>query len=478
MKLLKKLSLSAACLLASSLLVSCAGNAHSTDNKSVVLTKGEQKTISLYTHMGNRVVGEEKTDENGQSYIDESYAILKHLAEKFESKTNIHVELVVITNEDDIRDRLKVHDPDVDIFTCPNWTKDEWKQFAEPYYTLDEARSLYGDYADTMYNDGKNVFAIMPAITYNSVIVYNDETIKKAGFDKIPDVQIEFEKMCDTLRSKSINPIALHRVENWPLATLNEFANYVDGSNNAFASMLKQAEPFGKNSPMGKTIRMYSKWKTKGYFEAEPFTDFGDAMNSVADGRSAMMLFGAWVAPQIQARLPKGHLPNTIKLAPCPDFGNGRYVMACAADNYAISKGCDDKEAARQFLDYLSEDAQYLADSGYIANKKGVKPIVPELYQQINDEVKAGTCKVLYIHSTDQNSINNEAVLKSIGLLENNNYVGNLFDKVDVGSDVDWTEYDEQVEKQNHDYALGKSTLNVKWLDEGKLAEAEKKEAE
>lgn len=473
MKITRILSFALAATLTSSLLFSCSNGKDPEKISKVELKKGPHKTISLYTHMGNRVNGEEKTDADGNTYIDKSYAILTHLAEKFEEQTNIHVELVVVTNEDDIRDRLKQRDPEIDIYTCPNWTATEWKQLAEPYYTLDEARKLYGDYADTMYNDGKNVFAMMPAISYNSVVVYNEETIKKAGYDSIPTIQVEFEKMCDALREKKINPIALHRVENWPLSTINDFANYVDGTNNVFASMLKLSDPFSYTQPMGKTIKMYTKWKSRGYFELEPFTDFGDAMNSIADGRSAMMLFGAWVAPQIQGRLPEGTDPNVIKLAPCPDFGKGRFVMACAADNYAISKGSDDKEAARLFLDYLSEDAQYLADSGYIANKKGVTPIVPDIYKLINDEVEAGTCKVLYIHPTDLNFTNNEAVLKAMGLLQDNKYAGNLFDSVDVDYQPDWTEYDKLVEKQNQDYAITRDMLNIKWLSDAELAAAE-----
>ena len=262
MKITRILSFALAATLTSSLLFSCSNGKDPEKISKVELKKGPHKTISLYTHMGNRVNGEEKTDADGNTYIDKSYAILTHLAEKFEEQTNIHVELVVITNEDDIRDRLKQRDPEIDIYTCPNWTATEWKQLAEPYYTLDEARKLYGDYADTMYNDGKNVFAMMPAISYNSVVVYNEETIKKAGYDSIPTIQVEFEKMCDALREKKINPIALHRVENWPLSTINDFANYVDGTNNVFASMLKLSDPFSYTQPMGKTLKMYAKWKS------------------------------------------------------------------------------------------------------------------------------------------------------------------------------------------------------------------------
>ena len=421
------------------------------------------KSITLYTHGGNRVLGEEKKDEDGNTYRDESYAYLKHLAEKFEKEYDIHVELKVNSTEDDIRPLLQTQDPEIDIYTSPNWSIEEWQQYAEPYCTLDEARELYGDYADTMFNDGQYIYALMPAKTYNNAVVYNEETIKSVGYDSIPTTQAEFEEMCTKLREAGIDPIAMHRIENWPLSTMNDFANYVAGSNDAYPSMLKSDTPFSESEPMGKTIKMYTEWKSKGFFEADIYTDFGVAMDSVGNGKAAMMLFGAWVVPQIQGRVPEGGDPASIKFAPAPDFGKGQYVMASAADSYAIAKGSDDKEAARLFIEYISEDAQYLADSGYIAMKKGVEPIVPDLYKIIDDAVEAGTCNVLYSYATDENSIHNEEVLSEAALLEDNKYAGNLFDTIDVTKEPDWSAYDAQVEKQNKAYTEARDFLGYSW---------------
>ncbi|MBQ5332170.1 MAG: extracellular solute-binding protein, partial [Oscillospiraceae bacterium] len=223
--------------------------------------------------------------------------------------------------------------------------------------------------------------------------------------------------------------------------------------------------PFSDSEPMGKTIKMYTDWKSKGFFEADIYTDFGVAMDVVGNGKAAMMLFGAWVVPQIQGRCPEGTDPSVIKFAPAPDFGNGQYVMAAAADSYAINKGSDNKDGARLFIEYISEDAQYLADSGYIAMKKGVTPIVPDLYKIIDDAVEAGTCKVLYSFATNQNSINNEAVLTEAGLLADYKYVGNLFDVIDVTKEPDWAAYDAQVEAQNKAYVQAREDLGVKWDD-------------
>lgn len=461
-------------LMATGSFASCGDKDSGSDNKGgsdSVYQKAEDidteslkgKTITLYTHGGNRVLGEEKKDADGNTYRDESYAYLKHLAEKFEAEYDIHVDLQVNSTEDDIRPLLQTQDPSIDIYTSPNWSIEEWQQYAEPYCTIDEARELYGDYAETMYNDGTYIYALMPAKTYNNAVVYNEETIKSVGYDAIPTTQAEFEEMCDKLRAAGIDPIAMHRIENWPLSTINDFANYVAGVNDAYPSMLKSDNPFSESEPMGKTIRMYTEWKARGFFESDIYPDFGVAMDSVGNGKAAMMLFGAWVVPQIQGRVPDGGDPNSIKFAPAPDFGNGQYVMASAADSYAIAKGSDDKEAARLFIEYISEDAQYLADSGYIAMKKGVTPIVPDLYKIIDDAVEAGTCKVLFAYATDDNSIHNEEVLSEASLLADVKYVGNLFDSIDVTKDPDWAKYEAEVEKQNASYREAREFLGYSW---------------
>jgi ABC-type sugar transport system, periplasmic component len=421
-------------------------------------------TIRVYTHGGNRVLGEEKKDKNGNTYRDvEHTAYLKYLAEDFTKETGIKVELNVITNEDDLRPLFQVKDSSVDIYTAPNWSLEEWKEYAEPYCTLDEGIAQYGDYAKAMPNVGGQIYSIMPGRAYNQAIVYNEEVIKAAGYNEIPATLDEFNKMCDAIKAKGITPISLHRVENWPLATVQDFAGYVAGDSNVFAECLKTENPFSETAPFGKTIKMYTQWKAKGYFEPEVYTDFGVAMDSVAYGKAAMMLFGSWVVPQIQGRVPSGKDPSIIKFAPAPDFGKGRYVLAAPADNWSICKFSKNKEAARAFIEYISNDAQFIADSGYIANKKGVTPIVPALYSIIDQMVKDGKCKTLMVAPTDDNTVNNQSVLTEAGLWADYKYVGLLFDSLDVTKPDDWSAYNKQVDVQNKAYADYKDELGLEW---------------
>ncbi len=426
---------------------------------------GEGKTITLYTHQGNRVLGEEKKDENGNTYRDEDTAALKHLAEKYEEETGVHVDLNVISNADDLRPLFQVEDPSVDIYTYPDWTIEEWQAYAEPYMTLEEGREIYGEYADTMFGDGENIYMVQVGKAYDNCVVYNEEAIKAVGYNEIPGDLAEFEQLCQKLKEAGTTPISLHRIENWPLESIKAFANYVSGDNRSFDSMLKSDAPFNDTEPIGKTIKQYTEWKSKGFFEPEVYTDFGVAMDSVAYGDAAMMLFGSWVIPQIQGRVPEGSDPSIIKFAPAPDFGQGRIVTAASADGYAISKFSKNKEEARKFIEYVSENAEFIAEAGNIAMKKGVEPIIPEVYSIIDSMVESGEAKIIFVAAKDQNAINNEEVLAEANLLADQKWAGNLFDALDVTKADDWSEYNSRVDAQNKAYAEAKKDLGVSWTE-------------
>lgn len=422
--------------------------------------------ITVYTHGGNRVLGEEKKDEDGNTYRDESSAYLTQLAERFTAETGIEVELNVVTNEQEIEPLFKVEDSSVDVFTPPNWSLAQWEAYSEPYCTIAEASEIYGaDYTGSMPNNGTDVFSIMPAKAYNQCVVYNEEVIKAAGYDEIPATLEEFNEMCAAIRDMGVTPISMHRVENWPLATVQDFAGYVVGNANVLAECLKEENPFSEDAPFGKTIKIYTQWKADRFFEQEVYTDFGVAMDSVAYGKAAMMLFGSWVVPQIQGRVPEGTDPSIIKFAPAPDFGAGRYVLAAPADNWAISKFSENKDAARAFIEYVSEDAQFLADSGFIANKKGVEPVVPELYKIIDDAVAAGEVTPLFVPATNDNTLHNQEILEEAGLWADYKYVGLLFDSLDVTKPDDWSAYEKQVEEQNRLYNDYRDELGYTWED-------------
>ncbi len=428
-------------------------------------TSGETDKITVHTQMSQWVLGEEKKDDSGNTYRDESTAYLKMLAEDFTAETGIEVEFVIAQSAEDVEPLLRVEDPEVDIFTEPNFSIEKFQAYAEPYYTIDECKEWYGDYCGTMINDGENVYAVSPGKIYEAAVIYNEDVIKAAGYDEIPASLEEFETMLNKIKDNGVTPVSLHRIENWPLATLRDFSSYVGGDAETFTKMLQSDAPFSETEPVGKTIKMYTEWKANGFFEPEVYTDFGVAMDSVAYGKSGMMLFGAWVVPQIQERLPEGTDSSVIKFAPAPDFGNGRYVTTKANDGYAIGKGSDNKEGARQFIEYIADNADFLATTGVIANKKGVEPVVPELYQLIDQQVEAGEVELMFAAPKTQNTLNNEAVLKEANLLADEKWAGLLYDSYDITKPEQWDNYNKQVQVQNDAYVKFRDQLGLEWQE-------------
>lgn len=389
--------------------------------------------------------------------------MLEDIAAKFEEEQGIHVSVQVASSAEMIEPLLSSQDSSVDIFTMTGWSDDEWSQFAEPYCTLDEGRELYGDYADEMFGDGTNIFALMPAKAYDDGVIYNEATLKLVGCDSVPETQGEFEQLCRELRSKKIDPILLRRDDKWTLSSINTFANYVSGTNNAYPAMLKNDTPFSAGEPIGKTIRIYAAWKQMDFYETNSYSDHDSALSSIGSGKTAMMLSGKWVIPKIQQSMAAN--TEAIKFAPFPDMGAGRFVMTEPVGGFAISKGSQNKDDARKFIEYVSENAQYIADCGFIANKSGVTPIVPEVYKLVEEEVASGRCEVLFRYKNDPNYTHNEEVLSRADLLAGVKYAGDLLDCVDIGADADWLAFDDLVNEQNEAYAKAKADLGYSWQE-------------
>lgn len=424
----------------------------------------EGKTIRVYTHQGQLVLGEEKKDKDGNTYRDEDTAYLKQVAERFTKDTGIKVEFQVVSNEKDVEPLLKVKDDQLDIYTSPTWTTKQFQTYAEPYFSLSDCEKEYGEYCKLMPNDGENVYYLQEARGYENAIVYNEEVLKSVGYNEVPKTLEEFNKLCEKLKDKGITPMALHRVENWPLDTVKSMTNYMAGESNGFTQSLKSDTPFNEDEPLGKAIKMITTFKSKGYYEQEVYTDFGVAMDAVAYGKAAMMYSGAWVVPQIKGRVPEGKSADSIKFSAAPDYGKGRYVTGVAMDGFAISKGSTHKEASKKFIDYIAEDADYIQKLGFVANKKGVEAKVPDFFKTIDEQVESKEVTVMLGEAKDQNTINMEEVLKDCNLQADSKYAGLLFDALDITKPNDWSAYDKQVKVQNEAFAKYKKEANISWV--------------
>lgn len=429
----------------------------------------EPVTITVYEHMTNGFLGEEVLDEDGNTVRDPETAYERKIADDFTAETGINVEFVGYANEGDVLPLLKTGDPGVDIFSNGgNYTREQIDTYFEPVMTLDEAEEMFGslEKVQSIAQDENGLYWWPMGECYNNAVVYNEEALQSVGYDGIPETVEEFYTMCEKLRDSGITPIALHRVENWPLSVVASFADYEAGEAGSLTNMLALDEPFDpETSPIGIMLKDFAVLKANKMFEQEIYADFGVAMNEVAEGNAAMMLSGTWVVPQIQSRVPEGGDPSIIKFDAAPDFGNGRYVSSELAMSYGINKNSDNIEESKMFLDYLSQQPEFASNSGFIALREDVEPIVPDLYELVDSEIEAGEVTPLFPLPDDENFINADAVLNEADLKIDSKWATLPFDAIDVNNPDDFSAFYKQLEKQNEYYNDARDYLGVEWQE-------------
>ncbi len=438
----------------------------STDTKSADTESASGEAsgeVNVMVHMTQLLLGDEKQDADGNTYRDESTAWLKFVAEEFTEETGITVNLIPYSDlETEVKPLLQVGDESVDIFTNPNpLSREERETYLEPLMSVDDAKKIYDEkFVDSMTKNvaGDQVMIWSMGKVYNNGIAYNENAIKSVGYDTIPDTLAEFTVMCEKLRDAGITPISLHRVESWPLSTVSEFADYIPGEFNTMKELLNSDDPFGDSTSLGQMIKIYTQFKASKFFEQEIYADFGVAMDSVAHGDAAMMLFGSWVVPQLQSRVLEGTDPSAIKFDAAVDYGSGRHITVASEFTWGLCKTSKNKENAKLFLDYISKDSDLIAKAGFINGRTDVEPIVPDLYTMIDEKVAAGTVTPIYSKEKSEEYYKVEEILTDADLFADNKYVGLLFDTYDV-ENPDWEAYDKQVQAQNDVFKSSKEFL-------------------
>ncbi len=412
----------------------------------------EGTEIRVLTHMGNLILGDEVEDANGNTYRDEKTAWMKIAAEKFTEETGIIVQFEQFKDMASIKSLMQVGDSSFDVMTIgstADFLNEEAVRYLEPLMTQDEARAIYDDAIIDGFDltiDGQ-LYGWPMSTQYDLGIAYNEEVIKSVGYDAIPDDFAEFEEMMRKLRDAGITPISLHRTENWPLMNLEGFASYVDGKPNSFSYMLQSDAPFNKDgSSIGYVVDMYTRWKSEKFFEQEMYTGFGAAMDSVANGDAAMMLFGSWVVPQVQARTDN---PESIKFDLYPDLGMGRGITKTTQFMMVQNVASKNKEASALFLDYLSKQADFFEKTGGICGREDVTPIIPASYKLVDSKIEAGGVLVITPEPKDENYYATETILKETDLLADVKWAGLPFDALDITKPDDWSGYNKQIETQN-----------------------------
>jgi ABC-type sugar transport system, periplasmic component len=217
------------------------------------------------------------------------------------------------------------------------------------------------------------IYGVAPFFAVAGIFV--NEGIFKANNLKVPATVEDFEKVCDALKAKGLQPIACGEKDKWPaLALYMYLTNRYGGDASARAASRKLAYD---SDAFVKAAALYQKWIKAGYFGATPLGEaYGDAQQLMATGKAGMMVTGSWMCGNFA---DPNFTDQTIGFYGFPALAKGGVgkatdVMGMTDIGWAATKAAAaKKDAAVKFLKYSMSPEACAAEPGRICSVPGVK---------------------------------------------------------------------------------------------------------
>ena len=325
--------------------------------------------VTLTVWAGDAIDNPDKTDA---AY---SLALAKGFQKKY---PNIKLEWVAFGFQGSpLNNKLKASLPNnqgPDIFQ--SWGGSFMGQFAEAGKLLDltkELKSIPSSPAAVQAMSWKGkTYGVAPFFAIAGLFV-NEGKFKEYGLT-VPTTFDEFEKVCDTLKAKGIQPVAVGAKDQWPaLATYMYLVNRYGG--NVFADAVARKVRFD-SEPFVKAAEKYQEWAKKGYFGAKALSEgYGDAQLLMCTGKAGMQISGSWLCGLYSD--PK-QTDQTIGCYAVPVLKGGKGtagdVMGMTDVGYAVTKlAASKKDAVVKFLKYAMSVEACQAETGRVCSVPGVK---------------------------------------------------------------------------------------------------------
>lgn len=216
----------------------------------------------------------------------------------------------------------------------------------------------------------------LPYVANAAGILYNKDMFEEHGWE-IPDTWDEFVALCEEIEASGIQPIYLGYKDTWTcLAPWNALAvgltdsdtcNQVNMGNTTFTATYRE---------VAEKMQVLL-----GYAEPNPYAyGYNDACTAFARGQSAMYPIGSYAIPQIKSVNPTMNIDSFTFPANEKEEDN---VLNSGIDlQFCVMKNCENKEAVYEVLRFLYEDETiqiYLDKQGGITCKEGDFDIPAEL---------------------------------------------------------------------------------------------------
>jgi raffinose/stachyose/melibiose transport system substrate-binding protein len=187
--------------------------------------------------------------------------------------------------------------------------------------------------------DGKITGAPMQ-MTSTSIVYYNADIFKKAGYDAFPTTWDDFTAALTKIKDMGITPISMGNKDQWVagsclLSALGDRFTGTEWFNNIRD---KQGAKF-TDKPFVDTLAAIQDLSKMGAFNSDINSlDNSQQRTSYYNGKSAMFIEGGWAVSSVATDAPKDILANThLALLPGVNGGAGKANATAGGSGWAIA---------------------------------------------------------------------------------------------------------------------------------------------
>lgn len=308
--------------------------------------------------------------------LDEApISMMDYAAEFNKIYPNVKIEFEGITDyEGQIRIRMNTEEyGDVLMIPKENFTLDQMPNFFEPLGSYDELSQKYLFMSDSKF-DG-TCYGI-PTVINAQGVLYNTEVWAAAGITKLPSTPEEYIADLQLVKEKTDSiPFYTNYAAGWPLGGQYEAEMpSVGGSPDWYNTVAHTDAPWSEGEPYYIFSKLLYDIVKNGLSEEDPTTtDWEGSKTMLAKGEISSMLLGSWSIVQMQqAAVAAGLSPDVIGYMPFPyTNADGKVYAASGGDyNLGINKYSKNKDAAKAWIDWFTNESTFAADQG------GISPVI------------------------------------------------------------------------------------------------------
>lgn len=224
-----------------------------------------------------------------------------------------------------------------------------------PYLEADpEWRASFSEDVLSPFTYADRVYGI-PTQTTACVVFYNREIFAEAGVS-VPQTYEEFLDVCETLKAQGIVPLSIGwKVTPWIYGQFFQQVLVSTSEPSTFADLCSGALPWNCEAMLRAAEEVQSMVRA-GFFQEQPGgIDFNQPFPSYTEGETAMYYQPQWSCVSIHESGLCG-VTGTFAF-PGTTEANSGIAVGSVDTSFAIANTCENKEAAVDFLKYLTSDA-------------------------------------------------------------------------------------------------------------------------